>query len=152
MPPRKMIAKLLKRDCVAMHLWAATKDEAIDELLGLLDAQGLLKDLAQARADVFTREAKMSTGLKDGLALPHAKSEGVTGLCLALGLKPEGIEFGSLDGSLATMIFLVVSRADRTGPHLQCLAEITGTCREQSVREAVLRAKTIDDVLLALDG
>ncbi len=138
------ILRFLKSSCVLPQLAAESKEEAIDELLAVLNRSGQIRDLKQARRDVLARESQMSTGITDGLALPHAKSKGVRDLAVAFGGKPEGIPFDSLDGKPTTAIFLVVSRVDRSGPHLQCLAEITTLFSNPMCRKQLLEAIEAD--------
>lgn len=135
------LSKYLRPGSIIIGLSAQTKWEAIDELLAPLDRQGLVADAAKVREDLIARERKMSTGMERGLAIPHAKSSGAKELAVALGITPEGIEFDSLDGQPATMIFLVVSRHDRSGPHIQCLAEIAALYGRAEVRNALGAAK-----------
>jgi len=144
------LAKYLTPDLVRIGMAAEDKWQAIDELLGLLEERGLVNDAARVRADLVDRERKMSTGLEKGLAIPHAKSDGVNALAVALGLKPEGIEFDSLDGRPARAIFLVVSRKDTAGPHIECLAEISRLYSREQVRRALLSAMTPEQAVRAL--
>jgi len=138
--------KFIKRSCVIARLKSETKDEAIGELVSRLDHEGLLTDADKVREDIFAREAQMSTGLKGGLAIPHAKSEGADELAIALGLAPDGLDFHSLDGAPARIIFLLVSHPDRTAPHLECLAEIARFYAEPEKRKLLLAARSIRDV------
>jgi len=149
MAPSRML-RFLKPSCIVPQLAAETKLEAIDELLAVLDREGLIRDLKVVRRDVLAREKQMSTGITDGLALPHAKSHGARGLAVAFGMKPAGIPFDSLDGKPATAIFLVVSRVDRSGPHLQCLAEITTFFSNPECRKRLLKADSVAAVMAAL--
>lgn len=143
----RKISKVLTSDGIIPRLRAETKEQAIDELLAALDRQGKLDDLEQARADVMAREKQMSTGLTDGLAVPHAKTRGVSDMVVALGIKPEGIDFQSLDKKPTHVIFLVLSRPDTMGPHLQCLAEISAICSKQDVQQSLLSSEKKSDVL-----
>ena len=146
------ITKLLQPSSIVAGMKARTKSEAIVELLDVLIEQGLIADPEQVRKDLFAREKKMSTGMEQGLAIPHAKSAGVEGMRVALGTKPEGIEFESLDGEPARVIFLVLSPKGVTGPHIQCLAEIALLYARENVRTALLEARSAWDVLRALEG
>lgn len=143
----RKISKVLTSDGIIPRLRAETKEQAIDELLEALDKQGKIDDLEQARADVMAREKQMSTGLTDGLAVPHAKTRGVSDMVVALGIKPEGIDFQSLDKKPTHVIFLVLSRPDTMGPHLQCLAEISAICSKQDVQQSLLSSEKKSDVL-----
>lgn len=142
--------KYLKRSCVIPELGASTKDEAIDELLSRLASENLLEDPEVMRRDIMDREAQMSTGLKDGLAIPHAKSDGARGLVVALGLKKDGVPFQSLDGQPARAIFLVVSKLDHVGPHLECLAEIAQIFNREGAADRLLEAGNAVDILRVL--
>ena len=143
----RKISKVVTSDCIIPRLRAETKEQAIDELLAVLERQGKLDDPAKAREDVMAREQQMSTGLTDGLAVPHAKTRGVSDMVVALGIKPEGIEFESLDGKPARVIFLVLSRPDTMGPHLQCLAEISAICSKVDVQQMLMSSEKESEVL-----
>jgi len=149
--PLKLV-RYLKPSCVVPALKARTKQEAIEELLDCLRSLPAWYDVSAVRDDVFAREEQMSTGLTDGLAIPHAKSSGARQLCVAIGLKPEGIDFASLDDKPSKAIFLVVSRVDRAGPHLECLAEIAQFYSRPEARERLLRARNVEEIVAALDA
>ena len=146
------LTKYIAPSCVVPRLEAETKQEAIEELLRTLQSHVAIEDLDAVRKDVFERENQMSTGLTEGLAIPHAKSGGTKAMAVAVGLKPEGVEFDSLDGKPARVVFLVVSRVDRSGPHLECLAEIAQFYSNAEARERLLRATTAEGVINALSA
>ena len=146
------LLKFLRPSCVVPKLEAENKEDAIEELIAALEAEGLLGDAEQVRADVFAREEQMSTGLTEGLAIPHAKSVGARDITVAVGLKPEGIDFESLDGKPAQAVFLVVSRADYAGPHLECLAEIAQFYSRPEARQRLLKATTTRQILETLES
>jgi Kef-type K+ transport system membrane component KefB/mannitol/fructose-specific phosphotransferase system IIA component (Ntr-type) len=132
---------------VLMRLKASSKDEAIVELVDRLDALKLLKDRGAVLASVREREATMSTALQEGVMIPHGKSDGVEDMRVVIGLKPEGIACDSIDGKPSTIFVLTVSPKHSSGPHLQFLAGITGILRKAEVRQALLAAKTEDEVI-----
>lgn len=144
--------KHLRAECIRIGLKAADKWAAIDELLQLLVDQQLVADADQVRADLIAREKKMSTGMEFGLALPHAKSDGARNLAVALGISKEGVEFDSLDGRPAHIIFLVVSRKDTTGPHIECLADIATLFKREDIRSNLPEARTPADALRLILG
>jgi mannitol/fructose-specific phosphotransferase system IIA component (Ntr-type) len=129
------LEKYLRPDCIRIGMKAEDKWGAIDELLDLLVRRGLIADAETVRRDLVAREKKMSTGMEFGLALPHAKSRGAKEMAIALGIKKEGIDFDSLDKQPAQVVFLVVSRTDTTGPHIQCLADIARLYRDETLRQ-----------------
>lgn len=137
-------------DSVAVGLKAANKAQAIDRLLELLVAGGKLKDLNAAREAVLARERKMSTGMKNGIAIPHGKTDAVDGLlaCLAISEKP--IDFESLDGLPSRIFIMTLSPPSKTGPHLQFLAEVSQLFKSPDRRQALLDAQTPQALLDAL--
>ena len=151
MAPPKFL-DYLRISCVVDELEADTKEEVIEELLGRLQEADLLDDMGLVRTDVLDREVQMSTGLKDGLAIPHAKSEGARELAVALGLKRDGVEFQSVDGEPTRVIFLVVSREDEAGQHLKCLAELARMFTNPGSTERLLKARGDEGILAALNS
>lgn len=135
---------------MAVGLKAANKAQAIDRLLELLVAGGKLKDLNAAREAVLARERKMSTGMKNGIAIPHGKTDAVDGLlaCLAISEKP--IDFESLDGLPSRIFIMTLSPPSKTGPHLQFLAEVSQLFKSPDRRQALLDAQTPQALLDAL--
>ncbi|MDR2482372.1 MAG: cation:proton antiporter, partial [Treponema sp.] len=115
---REDMLSLITPDCVSLDLQAETKEGIITELVDILAARGRLEDRDTVLADVFERERSMSTGMQHGIALPHAKSSGVSELCVAVGVKSGGIDFGSLDGEKSRLFILMVSSRKVSGPHV----------------------------------
>lgn len=141
------ITSLLTSDLVKISLNAKNKFQAIEELIDLLDAKEMLRDRNLALDDVIEREQYLSTGLEHGLAVPHGKSKSVTHLVMAMGVIKEGIDFDSLDGNPTTIIFLLVSPKNTSGPHIKALAKITRQVRDAEVREKILAAKSSDEII-----
>jgi mannitol/fructose-specific phosphotransferase system IIA component (Ntr-type) len=82
----------------------------------------------------------MSTGMQHGIALPHAKTEGVKDICVAVGIKKTGIDFDSMDGERSRLFIMVVSPKKVSGPHIQFLAAIGAVLKDDAVREQVINA------------
>ncbi|MBP5786749.1 MAG: PTS sugar transporter subunit IIA, partial [Kiritimatiellae bacterium] len=93
------------------------------------------------------RERRMSTGMQNGIAIPHGKTDAVDCLIAAMGVKREGVDFGALDGEPSTIFVMTVSPDSRTGPHIQFLAEISRPLNDPAVREKILAATTPDEIL-----
>ena len=117
------LRKILSPEVICMNLESESKDDVIEELLDLLMASGKVSDRDQALAAIKDRESKMSTGIQHGVAIPHGKCAAVTELAACIGLKPEGIDFDALDGEPSSIFIMTLSPTDRTGPHVQFLAE-----------------------------
>ncbi|MHC4309625.1 MAG: PTS sugar transporter subunit IIA, partial [Planctomycetota bacterium] len=120
-----LLTQILQQNCVKAPLEGKEKESVIRELVELLDANGLLLDKDVVLDAVFTREQTRSTGIGSGIAIPHGKCKAVKELVMALGVAGEPIDFESVDGQPVTIIILLVSPADQTGPHIQALARIS---------------------------
>ena len=92
----------------------------------------------------------MSTGLQEGIAIPHGKTDTVESLVAAIGIKKDGVPFDSLDGRPAQIIALTLSPANKPGPHIQFLAEVSKALGMAAVREQLLAAGSEEAVLAAL--
>jgi mannitol/fructose-specific phosphotransferase system IIA component (Ntr-type) len=146
------LKKILSEDLVILHLQGITKPEIIGEMLDALCAAGRVRNRERAWQALMEREAKMSTGMQSGLALPHAKTDETDRLVAAIGLKREGVPFDSLDGQPSTIFVMTLSPLNRAGPHIQFLAEIGRLIHDASVRQRLLAAQTPQDALKALAG
>ena len=134
--------KYLSEDCIELNLAADAKEDAIRELTETLARAGKITDTESVLEGVFARERTMSTGMQHGVAIPHGRSPAVRELSIAVGLKPGGLDFQSLDGLPAKIIFLVVSPENNSGPHLQILAGIAGIMNSAAARDDILSIGT----------
>ncbi len=145
-----MLSQYLTPERVRLRLGSNTKNDLIRELLNILDEAALLNDPAEVERVVFERELELSTGLTDGIALPHGKTDTVEHLLIAMGLKPEGMDFESLDGQPARIFIFLISPASDTGPHVQCMAEIAKLLSQAELRQRILEAETPEEVVECL--
>jgi PTS system nitrogen regulatory IIA component len=146
------LKKVLSPDAVWVDLKADTKDGIIEEMIDRLVAAGKVKDRDGALKAVRDREAKMSTGMQNGVAIPHGKSKCIKSLVAAIGLNKAGVNFDSMDGSPCTIFIMTLSPVSRTGPHIQFLAEVSGLISRPAERERLLAAKTHADIYEILTG
>ena len=144
--------RVLSKDTIIMKLKSDSKDGVIEELVDILVASGRIKDRKAALKAVVDREKKMSTGLQNGIAIPHGKTDTIESLVASIGISPAGIPFESLDGQPAQIILLTVSPASRTGPHIQFLADISRVLHNEDTRKRVLTATHEEEVLELLAG
>ncbi len=144
--------RILSKEAVVLRLQGTTKERIIEELIDVLVSAGKITDRKAALKAVMEREKKMSTGLQNGIAIPHGKSDTIDSLVAALGLKPEGVAFDSLDGLPAQIFLMTLSPASRTGPHIQFLADISRVLHDPAVRERVLNAPSADALVELLAG
>ena len=146
------VRRVLSPECVVLDLRSETKEAVLHELVDALQAAGRITDRDAALKAVFERERKMSTGLQDGIAVPHGKTDTVEGLVAVFGRKVAGIDFDSLDGRPARLFLLTLSPVARTGPHIQFLAEMSRTLHDMSTREQILASADAEQVLQLLWG
>ncbi|GHV85964.1 sodium:proton antiporter [Spirochaetia bacterium] len=146
------VLSLIKPELVSLDLKGAAKEEILIEMVDLLNTKGRLLNRDQVLFDVFQREKTMSTGMEHGIALPHAKTEGTGDIQVAVGIKKEGIDFGSLDGEKSRLFIMVVSPKKTTGPHLQFLAAIGAVLKDNITREKVISAATREEAALLLQN
>jgi len=144
--------QLLSPERVKLPLHSTTKDEVIDELLDVLMKSGKVKDREEARQALQEREQKMSTGMEKGVAIPHGKCGCVDELVVAAGIAPEGIDFGALDKKPSYIFIMTLSPKERSGPHIQFLAEISQLLKHQETRDALLQARTPQEAVDIFQG
>jgi Kef-type K+ transport system membrane component KefB/mannitol/fructose-specific phosphotransferase system IIA component (Ntr-type) len=149
---RENVLSLVRPELISLGLRGESKEEVITEMVDLLVSGGKIRDRDAVLEDVFQRERAMSTGMEHGVALPHGKSDGVKDICAAVGIKKEGVPFGSLDGEKSRLFIMVVSPKKTTGPHIQFLAAIGAVLRDEIIREEVIGAETREEAAMLLKG
>jgi fructose-specific phosphotransferase system IIA component len=140
------LTKILQPACVKAPLEGKDKKSVISELVELLDANGLLLDKKVVSDAVFAREETRSTGIGSGVAVPHGKCGGVKELVMAIGIVSEGIDFASVDGKAVTIVFLLISPVDQTGPHIQALASISRLMLNEEFKQRFEKAGSAEEV------
>jgi len=120
-----ILTQILQPNCICAPLKSKSKESAIEELINVLAAAGQVKDAAVALEAVMEREQTRSTGIGSGIAIPHGKCSAAKELVMAIGIAPEPIEFASIDNKPVTIVVMLVSPPDKTGPHIQALARIS---------------------------
>ncbi len=136
------LTDLLKPENVKLPVVAEDKVGVIGELIDLLDTNGDLADAAKVRTAVLEREKTRTTGIGDGLAIPHGKTDGVKQLVMALGRLDKPVDFESIDGKPVSLVWLLSSPIDKTGPHINALARVSKIMAKADVRKELLAAKT----------
>ncbi|MDR1933772.1 MAG: PTS sugar transporter subunit IIA [Spirochaetales bacterium] len=144
------LLKYLTLDTVTADLQGATKQEIIESLLDMLMSTGKVKDREAALAAVLDREKKMSTGMENGIAIPHGKTDAVEELVAAVGVSKHPVDFEALDKQLSQIFIMTLSSNQRTGPHIQFLAEISQLLRSADMRRKLIAAKEPRDILQIL--
>jgi mannitol/fructose-specific phosphotransferase system IIA component (Ntr-type) len=140
-----LLTQILRPSCVKVPLKGKDKQAVISELIDLLDEQDLLLDRVVCLEAVLVRERTRSTGIGSGVAIPHGKCKGVNELVMALGVTREPVDFGSSDDRGVTIVILLVSPANRTGPHIQALARISRLMLDEPFREKLEQAGSAEE-------
>lgn len=143
------IMDFLSEKAVSANLAADNKKLAIKELVELLVGAGELKpkDNDKMVRVLLDREALGSTGIGQGVAIPHGKFEGVKKLVAAFGISKAGVDFESLDGEKVYIFFLLVAPDDSAGPHLKALARISRLLKDKYFRETLRHAADEKEIL-----
>lgn len=140
------LTEILKPQNILVPLSAATKTQAITDLVELLARNGEVKDARQVIDAVMEREATRTTGIGSGLAIPHGKCNGTDHLVMAIGKPATPIDFQAIDGRPVTLIWLLTSPPDKTGPHIHALARISRLMSIDKFRLALNTAKTAQEL------
>ncbi len=137
----------ISEDVVKVPLEQTNKTDVIRELLDILTDAGKLSDSDRAYNALLERESQGSTGLEYGIAVPHAKTDAVETLTIAIGISPDGIEFGAMDGRPSKLFVLLLAPPGQSGPHIEALAEIARLSRSEAFLRALISSKSPANVL-----
>ncbi|MCJ8343167.1 MAG: fructose PTS transporter subunit IIA, partial [Cetobacterium sp.] len=146
-----MIKNMLSKECINLNLKATTKSEVIDELIDILFKANKLNDKEEFKKVIFAREAQSSTGLEEGIAIPHGKTSAVKIPSIAFGLSKGGINYDSLDGEPSKLFFMIAAPANANDTHIETLSQLTTLLLDDEVREKLLNCKNSEDVFNILD-
>lgn len=145
------ITELLKKQSIELGVKAASKEEAIDRLIALMDAGGRLNDRAGYKEGILARESLGSTAIGEGIAIPHAKVEAVKEPGLAAITVPEGVDYEAFDGSLSNLIFMIAAPAGGEDVHLEALSRLSTLLMNPGFKEALLHAGSKEEFLEVID-
>ena len=136
------LSELLNENAVSLSLKARDKESCIKELVQLLETAHGVNTKGEILSKVLQRESMMSTGIGNGVAIPHGKTRLLDHLVAACGVAPGGMEFDSMDGEPASLFILLVSPESLRAPHVKALANVSRLLKEESVRNALLLSAT----------
>ncbi|MGD0770929.1 MAG: PTS sugar transporter subunit IIA [Tepidisphaeraceae bacterium] len=140
------LTEILKAQNILMPMLASTKNEAIGELVALLAKNGEIQDANAVLNAVLEREMTRTTGIGNGLAIPHGKCSGTAQLVMAIGRLAAPIDFQAIDGRPVTLVWLLASPPDKTGPHIHALARISRLMTSDKFRQALTQAKSAQEI------
>lgn len=145
------ITDLLKKQGIALNAKVSSKDEAIDKLVDLMDASGNLDDKKEYKNKVLERESLSTTGIGDGIAIPHAKTKAVKNPGLSSMVVKDGVDYDSLDGAPAKLFFMIAAPESANNLHLEVLARLSTILMDESFRESLINAKSKEEYLKLID-
>jgi fructose-specific phosphotransferase system IIA component len=138
---------VLTPECIRCPLIATDKRGVIEELVDLLGSTGRVGDVKALKEAVWTREQTRTTGIGNGLAIPHGKCAGMTGLAMAIGKPAQPLNFEAIDGQPVKLVVLLASPPDRTSDHIQALARISRLMAMDELREKMYAAESAERIL-----
>ncbi|MED0938820.1 fructose-specific PTS transporter subunit EIIC [Bacillus mobilis] len=145
------ITELLKRDTVIMNLTASNKEAVIDELVEKLDGANRLNSKAEFKEAILKRESQSTTGIGEGIAIPHAKTKAVKQPAICFGRSVSGINYESLDGHPAHLFFMIAASEGANNTHLETLSRLSTLLMDEGFRKQLLEAKDEEELLRLFD-
>lgn len=146
-----VLANVVTEETVKLNVSGVDKWTLIEDLVDMIVRSGRASDREALLSAVMDREQQGSTGLEQGIAIPHARSEGVEGVVGALAVSIDGIDFDSADGKLAHLIFLIVAPPNESTKYLKTLSAITFIGKSESKISGLMSASSPGDVVSILE-
>ncbi|MDP8259961.1 MAG: PTS sugar transporter subunit IIA [Candidatus Gygaella obscura] len=140
------IVEYIKKDCLVMDLKSTAKEEAVNEIVSCFDSESI-KNKKLFIKEILQREEEGSTGIGFGVAIPHARADQVKDFVIGFGRSREGIEFNSIDKNKVHIVFVLGANPNYMSLYLRMLAELAKYLMYEDVREKLLAAENVDDVL-----
>ena len=141
------VTTYIQKDLINLNLQSSTKEDAIRELAQLMENTPAMGDLKSFLEDVFERERLETTGIGDEIALPHARTDAVKQLIIAIGRSQRGIQFKSVDGRKVKLFFLMGTPRESVSHYLKILAQLTRLLKRGPLREKLLDAEDSESVV-----
>mgnify|MGYP001006196009 CR=1 FL=1 len=145
------ITDLLDKRSISLNETPKTKSEALDRIIDLMVASGKINDREAYREQVYAREEESTTGIGEGIAIPHGKCDAVTKPGLAAMVVKDGVEFDALDGQPVTLMFLIAAPNTKDNVHLDVLSKLSVLMMDEVFADALRNAKSADEFLDIID-
>ncbi|WP_281658445.1 fructose-specific PTS transporter subunit EIIC [Halobacillus sp. Cin3] len=146
------ITDLLTEETIVLNMSASSKPEAIDELVDKLDEAGRLNDRGGFKKAIEDREGQSTTGIGDGIAIPHAKTNAVQNPAIAFGRSQEGLDYESLDGQPTHLFFMIAASEGANNTHLETLSRLSSFLMDNKFREQLEVAQTKEEIIAAINA
>ena len=141
------IGDILSEDMVITNLEGSSKKEIIESMIDLVGKSPKVLDKEKVRDAIFEREEIMSTGVGNGFAIPHGKTDAVSDIVAAFAVTAEPIDYQSLDEKPVRLVFLLVGKDNMVGPHIKLLSRISRLMNKEEFRNQLLELKTPREIL-----
>lgn len=141
------LSDILLEDCIALDISHQTKNGAIQEMVELAANSGRISNPDKLLDAILERERIQTTGIGHGIAIPHAVTEGIRGIVLAMGVSKAGVEYDALDNQPVQLIFMLAGEPRLQTSFLSILSKISRFFRKESFRDEVLNAQSAQDIL-----
>ena len=141
------ISDILDESVVRVNLKGKTKDEIINQMIAVVTHSSKITDIEKVREAIFEREKIMSTGVGNGFAIPHGKTDAVLDIVAAFAITEEPIDYDSLDEQPVRLIFLLVGKDSMVGPHIKLLSRISRLMNKEEFRTKLLSASSEKEVI-----
>jgi fructose PTS system EIIBC or EIIC component len=145
------ITELLTQNTILLDIKGNQKEEVIDQLVDTLVNAGKVSNRFEFKKAILKREEQSTTGVGDGIAIPHAKVGAVKEAAIAFGKSFSGVDYQSLDGQPAYLFFMIAAPEGANNTHLEVLARLSGLLMNQEVREKLLKASSVIEILNTID-
>ncbi|HDX9591411.1 TPA: PTS sugar transporter subunit IIA [Bacillus pseudomycoides] len=145
------ITELLKKDTIIMDLMASTKEAVIDELVEKLNKAGRLNGKSEFKEAILQREMQSTTGIGEGIAIPHAKTKAVKQPAICFGRSVSGVNYESLDGQPAHLFFMIAASEGANNTHLETLSRLSTLLMDDGFRKQLLEAESKEELLRLFD-
>ncbi|KGP91585.1 PTS fructose transporter subunit IIA [Pontibacillus chungwhensis BH030062] len=146
------ITDLLKQDTMILELESSAKADVIDELVSKLDEAGRLNDKEEFKQAILAREEQSTTGIGEGVAIPHAKTAAVKEPAIAFARSQEGADYESLDGQPTHLFFMIAASEGANQAHLETLSSLSSLLMDTEFRQKLLNAETRDEIVDLIDA
>lgn len=141
------ISDILTEDLVVSRLKGSSKQEIIDAMVDLVAKSPKVLDKAKVRTAIFEREKIMSTGVGNGFAIPHGKTDAVSDIVAAFAVTEREIDYDSLDEKPVRLVFLLVGKDNLVGPHIKLLSRISRLMNKEEFRTQLLATNSAKEIL-----
>ena len=145
------ITELLDKRSILLDAAPKSKSEALDQIVDLMGKSGKIDDLDAYRKQVYLREEESTTGIGEGIAIPHGKCSAVNAPGLAAMVVKDGVDFDSLDGEKVTLMFLIAAPNTEDNVHLDVLSKLSVLMMDEDFSESLRKAKSVDEFLAIID-